>query len=184
MQTARDQIIKLKGEKTKMGDEHEQECALYQKRENEYIQRITKLNKIAFEKATESATSEVLAEEATTDCKWLLARGVPLIAERIVKSDELAKYMFELDEASYNCGRKERYAKGRAAAANNEKDYHFELYKEDCTAAYAAKRREYEFMEFGIVKVVGKLSRKADVGETLKKALGDEDVDAGTSHQG
>ncbi|KAM0008820.1 hypothetical protein Hdeb2414_s0103g00794461 [Helianthus debilis subsp. tardiflorus] len=37
MQTARDQIVKLRGEKTKMSDEHEQECALYQKRENKYI---------------------------------------------------------------------------------------------------------------------------------------------------
>ncbi|KAF5805819.1 hypothetical protein HanRHA438_Chr05g0223351 [Helianthus annuus] len=94
--------------------------------------------------------------------------------------------MFELGEAAYNSGRKEGYAEGRAAAANNVKDYHFELYKEDCIAAYATKRREYEFLEFGIVKAVGKLSRKADV-ETLKKALGDEDVDAGgagTSHQG
>ncbi|KAJ0584523.1 hypothetical protein HanHA89_Chr05g0189591 [Helianthus annuus] len=108
------------------------------------------------------------------------------IADRIVKSDELATYMFELGEAAYNSGRKEGYAEGRAAAANNVKDYHFELYKEDCIAAYATKRREYEFLEFGIVKAVGKLSRKADV-ETLKKALGDEDVDAGgagTSHQG
>ncbi|KAM0008876.1 hypothetical protein Hdeb2414_s0102g00794031 [Helianthus debilis subsp. tardiflorus] len=45
MQTARDQIVKLKGEKTKMSDEYEQECALYQKRENEYIQCIAKLEK-------------------------------------------------------------------------------------------------------------------------------------------
>ncbi|KAJ0680762.1 hypothetical protein HanPI659440_Chr16g0627991 [Helianthus annuus] len=79
MQTARDQIVKLKGEKTKMSDEHEQERALYQKRENEYIQRITKLEKIAAEKAAESKASEILAEEATADCKWLLAHGVPLV---------------------------------------------------------------------------------------------------------
>ncbi|KAJ0442425.1 hypothetical protein HanIR_Chr16g0809131 [Helianthus annuus] len=158
MQTARDQIVKLKGEKTQISNEAEQERGLYQKRENEYIQRIAKLEKIASEK----------------------------ISERIVKSDELAKYMFELGQAAYNSGRKDGYAEGRAASASNEKDYHFKLYKEDCTVAYAAKRREYEFIEFGIVKAVGKLSRKANVIEVLKKALVDQDPeggDAGPSHQ-
>ncbi|KAJ0681352.1 hypothetical protein HanPI659440_Chr16g0634841 [Helianthus annuus] len=50
MQTARDQIVKLKGEKTQISNEAEQERGLYQKRENEYIQRIAKLEKIASEK--------------------------------------------------------------------------------------------------------------------------------------
>ncbi|MFS7945240.1 hypothetical protein Hanom_Chr06g00521851 [Helianthus anomalus] len=186
MQTARDQIVKLIGEKMKISDEAEKERALYQKRENEYIQRIAKLEKIASEKVAESKASEILVEETDADCKWLLVRVVPLISERIVKSNELAKYMFELGQTAYNSGRKDGYAKGRAAAASNEKDYHFELYKEDCTAAYVAKCREYEFIEFGIVKAVGKLSRKANVVEVLKKALGDQDPeggDAGPSHQ-
>ncbi|KAJ0699135.1 hypothetical protein HanRHA438_Chr10g0435971 [Helianthus annuus] len=156
MQTARDQIVKLKGEKTKMSDEHEQERALYQKRENEYIQRITKLEKIAAEKAAESEASEILAEEATADCKWLLARDIPLIVNRIVKSDELAKYMFELGEAAYDNGRKEGNSQGRAAAMANEKVDHFDLYKTDCAARYAEKCQEYEFLEFAIVKVVRK----------------------------
>ncbi|MFS7921259.1 hypothetical protein Hanom_Chr03g00234691 [Helianthus anomalus] len=166
MQTARDQIVKLRREKIKISDEAEQEHAMYQKRENEYIQRIAKLEKIASEKVAEIKASEIMAEETTTDCKWLLARAVPLISERIVKSDELGKYMFELGQAAYNSGQKDGYAEGRAAIASNEKDYHFELYKEDCTAAYAAKRREYEFIEF---------------------ALGDQDPEAGgagPSHQG
>ncbi|MFS7943412.1 hypothetical protein Hanom_Chr06g00500011 [Helianthus anomalus] len=153
MQNARDQIVKLKGEKTQISNEQEQERALYQKRENEYIQRIAKLEKIASEKVAESKASEILAEETAPDCKWLLARVVPL---------------------------------GRAAAASNEKDYHFKLHKEDCTAAYTAKRREYEFIEFGIVKAVEKLSRNANAIEVLKKALGDQDPeggDAGPSHK-
>ncbi|KAM0003773.1 hypothetical protein Hdeb2414_s0012g00384261 [Helianthus debilis subsp. tardiflorus] len=79
MKTARDEIVRLKGEKTKMSDEHEQECALYQKRENEYIQRIAKLEKIIAEKVAESKASEILAEETAADCKWLLARAVPLV---------------------------------------------------------------------------------------------------------
>ncbi|MFS8021505.1 hypothetical protein Hanom_Chr16g01428151 [Helianthus anomalus] len=134
MENARDQIVKLKGEMTKLSDEQEQEHALQ--------------------------ASEVLAEEANADCKWLLVRGVPLIANRIVKSDELAKYMFDLGEAAYDSGCKE--------------------------ARYAEKCQEYEFLEFAIVKAVGKLSRKTDGVEMLKKALGDQDPeagDAGPSHQ-
>ncbi|MFS7983963.1 hypothetical protein Hanom_Chr11g00980901 [Helianthus anomalus] len=88
--------LKLKGEKTQINNEQEEERALYQKRENEYIQRIAKLEKIASEKVAESKASEILAEETTAACKWLLVRAVPLISEHIVKSDELAKYMFEL----------------------------------------------------------------------------------------
>ncbi|MFS8026732.1 hypothetical protein Hanom_Chr16g01490161 [Helianthus anomalus] len=135
--------------------------------EQEYLQRIAKLEKFAEEKIAESKASELLAEEVSADCKWLLACAVPL------------------GQAVYNSGWKNGYGEGRAAAANNEKDYHFELYKEDCGAAYAAKRREYEFIEFGIVKAVDKLSRRANTIEVLKKALGDLGTDGGTgpSHQ-
>ncbi|KAJ0892611.1 hypothetical protein HanPSC8_Chr09g0367941 [Helianthus annuus] len=94
--------------------------------------------------------------------------------------------MFELGQAAYNSGRKEGYSEGRVAAANNEKDYHFELYKEDCSGKCAAKRHEYEFVEFGIVKAVEKLSRKANAVAFLKKALGEEGHEAGgagPSHQ-
>ncbi|MFS7888316.1 hypothetical protein Hanom_Chr00s000001g01593521 [Helianthus anomalus] len=186
MKVSRDEIVKLKGEKTKLSDENEQECVLYQKRESKYIQRIAKLEKITSEKAAGSKASEILAEEATADCKWLLARGIPLIANRIVKSDELDKYMYQLGEAAYDNGRKDGYGEGRAAVVANEKVDHFDLYKTDCAARYASKRQEYEFLEFAIVKAVGNLSRKTDVVEVLKKALGDQDPKArgaGSSHQ-
>ncbi|KAJ0935267.1 hypothetical protein HanRHA438_Chr03g0117101 [Helianthus annuus] len=93
--------------------------------------------------------------------------------------------MFKLGQAAYNHGRKDGYSEGRAAAANNEKDYHFELYKEDCAGTYAVKRHDYEFIEFGIVKAVDKLSRRANAIEVLKKALGDSGTkgSAGPSHQ-
>ncbi|MFS7919731.1 hypothetical protein Hanom_Chr03g00216141 [Helianthus anomalus] len=68
-------------------------------------------------------------------------------------------------------GGKYGYNEGRSAAANNEKDYHFELYKEDCGVVYAAKHRDYDFVKFGIVKVVDKLSRRANAVEVLKKSL-------------
>ncbi|KAF5797047.1 hypothetical protein HanRHA438_Chr08g0371071 [Helianthus annuus] len=107
MKAARDEIVKLKGEKTKLSDEHEQAVALYQKRENDYIQRIAKLEKIVSDRTAKSKVSEILAEEDNADCKWLLAPGFPLIVDRIVKSDEFANYMFELGGAAYNSGRKE-----------------------------------------------------------------------------
>ncbi|KAJ0578071.1 hypothetical protein HanIR_Chr05g0243241 [Helianthus annuus] len=91
------------------------------------------LEEFGEKKVAECKASELLTEEISADCKWLLSRAVPLISERIVKSHELANYMFELGQAAYNSGRKEGYSKGRAAVANNEKDYHFELYKEDCS---------------------------------------------------
>ncbi|KAJ0716554.1 hypothetical protein HanPI659440_Chr13g0514011 [Helianthus annuus] len=73
MQIQRDTIVRLSGEKTRISEEAEQERAAHQKREQEYIQRIAKLEKFAAEKVAESKASEILAEEVTADCKWLLA---------------------------------------------------------------------------------------------------------------
>ncbi|KAM0011383.1 hypothetical protein Hdeb2414_s0064g00766181 [Helianthus debilis subsp. tardiflorus] len=85
--------------------------------------------------------------------------------------------MFELGRAGYNSGRKFGYAESRSAAVNNEKDYHFELFKEDCDGAYAAKRKEFSTLEFAVVRAAEKLARKVDGVALLKKALG-EDGDA------
>ncbi|KAM0067514.1 hypothetical protein Hdeb2414_s0002g00062171 [Helianthus debilis subsp. tardiflorus] len=101
------------------------------------------------------------------------------IADHIVKSDEPEKYIFELGEAAYDSGRKEGYGEGKAAATTNEKVDHFDLYKTDCSVRYASKRMEYEFLEFAIVKGVEKLSQKGCVIEILKKALGDQALEAG-----
>ncbi|MFS7931649.1 hypothetical protein Hanom_Chr04g00358401 [Helianthus anomalus] len=197
LKAAHDEIVRLKGEKTKQSDEHERAVAVYQKRENEYTRRLADLEKVVAEKTAESKASEILAEEISADYKWFLARGVPLvcsfvvslflyvvsyvvciflwslkIADRIVKSDELAKYMFEIGEAAFDSGRKEGYGEGKAAAVANEKVDHFELYKVDCVTHYASKRQEYEFLEFTIVMVVEKLSRKGAAVETLKSPWG------------
>ncbi|MFS7999138.1 hypothetical protein Hanom_Chr12g01162481 [Helianthus anomalus] len=82
------------------------------------------------------------------------------IADRLVNSDEFAKYMFNLGGAAYNNGRKDGYAEGKAAALAKEKDHQFELFKVDCAGNYMAKRQEYEFLEFGILKAIEKLSRR------------------------
>ncbi|KAJ0482703.1 hypothetical protein HanIR_Chr13g0656831 [Helianthus annuus] len=186
MQSQRDAIVRLSGENKKISEEAEQARVAYEKKEEEYVQRIARLEEFGEKKVVECKAAELLSEEISADCKWLFSRAVPLIAKRIVKSHELATYMFELDQAAYNSGRKEGYSEGRAAAASGEKDYHFELFKEDCSGKYATKRREYEFIEFGVVKAVEKLSRKANAVELLKKALGDEGHGAGgagPSHQ-
>ncbi|MFS7925713.1 hypothetical protein Hanom_Chr04g00288291 [Helianthus anomalus] len=166
-------------EKPKISDEAEQERVAHQKKEEEYIQRIAKLEKFAEEKIVESKASEILVEEVTTDCKWLLARAVPLIAKRIAGSEELAKYMYELGETAYAHGRKEGYAEGRATSEAKEPLKSFDLHKTDCVARYAEKRQEFESLEFAIVKAAGKLSRKPDGIALLKRALGDEDHEVG-----
>ncbi|MFS8006974.1 hypothetical protein Hanom_Chr14g01255531 [Helianthus anomalus] len=117
----------LSWEKTKISDEAEQERVTSHKREHEYIQRIAKLEMFAEEKVVEVKASEILVEEVTTDCRWLLACEVPLISERIAGSEELAKYMYELGEAAYDHGRKDDYAEGRAAAENKEALKNFDL---------------------------------------------------------
>ncbi|MFS7936774.1 hypothetical protein Hanom_Chr05g00419711 [Helianthus anomalus] len=175
LQTQRDAIVRLSGEKRKISDEAEQERVAHQKREHGYIQRIAKLVKFAEEKIAESKASEILVKEVTTDCKWLIAR----ISERIAGSEELAKYMYELGEAAYDHGRKDGYAEGRAAVEAKKPLKSFELYKTGCAACYDEKRQEFESLEFAIVKAVGKLSRKPDRIALLKRALGDEDREAG-----
>ncbi|MFS7993589.1 hypothetical protein Hanom_Chr12g01095891 [Helianthus anomalus] len=169
----------MEGEKTKISEEAKQERTAHQKRESEYLQRIAKLQQLVTEKSAEVRASEIISKEANVDSKWLLARGVPLIADRIVRSEELATYMYELGEAAYDNGRKDGYAEGRSAAEAKEALKSFDLYKNDCAARYAEKRQEFEFLEFAIVKVAGQLSRKPDGVALLKKALGDEDREAG-----
>ncbi|XP_035845920.1 uncharacterized protein LOC110941769 [Helianthus annuus] len=190
MQSQRDAIVRLSGEKTALAEEAHQARLAAEKKEKEYIARIDKLEllvqaktseceaaqRLLDEKAAECRASELLAEEASADSRWLLSRGVPLLADRILNSPELAQYMFELGGAGYNSGRKNGYAEGRCAAANNEKDYKFELYKADCDNAYAKKRREFAMLDFAVVKAAGKLALKADGVALLKKALGEDDA--------
>ncbi|KAJ0754792.1 hypothetical protein HanPI659440_Chr09g0350761 [Helianthus annuus] len=74
------------------------------------------------------------------------------------------------------------------AALAKEKDHQFELFKVDCKGNYTAKRKEYEYLEFGILKAIEKSTRRGIAVETLKKVLEDADAEAeaggaGTSHQ-
>ncbi|KAJ0458097.1 hypothetical protein HanIR_Chr15g0781211 [Helianthus annuus] len=199
MQSQREAIVRLSGEKKELADEAHQARIASEKREKEYVDHIDKLEilvkqkvseceaaqRLLEEKTSECQASELLVEEVPADCKWLLSRAVPLLADRIVNSPELATYMFELGQAGYNSGRKYGYSEGKAAAINNEKDHHFELYEENCDGRYAAKRKEFASLEFAVVKAAEKLARKVNGVALLKKALGDEASaagGAGTSH--
>ncbi|KAJ0944905.1 putative integrase zinc-binding domain-containing protein [Helianthus annuus] len=177
MQSQRDAIVRLSGEKTRLADEAHQARLAAERKEKEYVDRIDKLERLLAEKTAKCQATELLAEETSADTRWLLSRGVPLLADRVLNSTELATYMFELGQAGYNSGHKFGYAEGKAAAINKEKDYHFELYKEDCDGAYAAKRKAFSTLDFAVVRAAQKLSRKPDGVALLKKALGD-DADA------
>ncbi|KAJ0798000.1 hypothetical protein HanPI659440_Chr04g0180091 [Helianthus annuus] len=190
MQSQRDAIVRLSGEKTALAEEAHQARLAAEKKEKEYVARIDKLELLVQEKASECEAaqrlldgktaecraSELLAEEASADSRWLLSRGVPLLADRILNSPELARYMFELGGAGYNSGRKFGYAEGKFAASNNDSDHKFELFKVDCDGVYAEKRREFAMLDFAVVKAAGKLALKADGVALLKKALGEDDA--------
>ncbi|KAJ0894417.1 hypothetical protein HanPSC8_Chr09g0388861 [Helianthus annuus] len=89
MQSQRDAIVRLSGEKTKLAEEANQARLAAEKKEKEYVDRIDKLEVLAQQKATECETaqrllvektaecqaSELLAEEASADSKWLLSRA-------------------------------------------------------------------------------------------------------------
>ncbi|KAJ0936592.1 hypothetical protein HanRHA438_Chr03g0132941 [Helianthus annuus] len=186
MKTARDEIVRLKGEKTKMSMNRsapyvKKERERERERERENISNaLLSWKRLLLRRLRRAKPLRFLLKRLPRIASGYLYATFPwYIADHIVKSDELAKYMFELGEAAYNNGRMDGYSEGMAAVVANEKVDHFDLYKTDCDARYASKRQEYEFLEFAIVKAVGKLSRKTDAVEVLKKALGDQDPEAG-----
>ncbi|KAJ0899306.1 hypothetical protein HanRHA438_Chr00c33g0855371 [Helianthus annuus] len=115
LKSARDEVVRLKAKKAKEIQEYEHAVAAHKEREAESQARIAALEKMVKEQATQNKALEILAEDLGDDCKWLLACGIPLIVDQLVKSDELAKYMFELGGAAYDSGRKDEYGEGRAA---------------------------------------------------------------------
>ncbi|KAJ0622339.1 hypothetical protein HanIR_Chr01g0018891 [Helianthus annuus] len=140
MQSQREAIVRLSGEKKELADEAHQARTAFEKREKEYVARIDKLELLVKQKVSECEATGKLLEEKTSECA--ASDGlVEELADRIVNSPELATYMFELGQAGYNSGRKYGYSEGKAAAINNEKDHHFELYAENCDGRYAAKRK-------------------------------------------
>ncbi|MFS7937869.1 hypothetical protein Hanom_Chr05g00432831 [Helianthus anomalus] len=126
LKVARDEALKYKGERDAESREFERVFAMYKKKEAEALAaqkshaealaRIAELEKTVDEKQTQNKTLELLSQDYGDDCKWLLTPGVPLLANRLVRSEELAKYMFELGGAARNNGCKDGYAEGKATA--------------------------------------------------------------------
>ncbi|MFS7991263.1 hypothetical protein Hanom_Chr12g01068721 [Helianthus anomalus] len=108
---------------TSLADEAHQARLASERKEKEYVDRIDKLEllvkqkaseceataKLLEEKTLECSASNGLVEKISADCRWLLSRVVPLLADRIVNSPELATYMYELGQAGYNRGWKYGY---------------------------------------------------------------------------
>ncbi|MFS8035013.1 hypothetical protein Hanom_Chr17g01587991 [Helianthus anomalus] len=155
LKAARDEVVKVKGERDAESRDVERLSALVKKKETQVVET----QKSHVEALARIAELERLSKELGNDCKWLLTRGVPLLADRLVGSEELAKYMIELGGAAYYSGRKDGYAEGKAFANAGTHDEKFELFMEDCAANYATKRHEFGFLEFGIMKDIEKLAR-------------------------
>ncbi|KAF5803630.1 hypothetical protein HanRHA438_Chr06g0282611 [Helianthus annuus] len=93
-----------------------------------------------------------------------------LLADRLMASEELAKYMLELSEAAYKSGHQDGYAEGKVFTLENKPDNDFELFKEDCTGTYREKRKAFGLLKIGILKAIEKLSRKGVAVDVLRKA--------------
>ncbi|KAF5785179.1 hypothetical protein HanXRQr2_Chr10g0425501 [Helianthus annuus] len=102
----------------------------------------------------------------------------------LMTSDELAKYMFDLPETTYDNGKKDGFVKGKAFVLEERSDHEFELFKTDCGTRFRDKRKEFDHLEFGILKAIEKLSRKGVAVDVLRTVLGDENTDAGAAASG
>ncbi|MFS7976078.1 hypothetical protein Hanom_Chr10g00888221 [Helianthus anomalus] len=106
------------------------------------------------------------------------------LAASPMTSDELAKYMFDLPKTAYDNDRKDGFVEGKAFVLEERPDHEFELFKTDCGTRFRDKRKEFDHLEFGILKAIEKLSRKGVAVDVLRAVLGDEDTDAGAAAGG
>ncbi|MFS7948129.1 hypothetical protein Hanom_Chr06g00556331 [Helianthus anomalus] len=110
---ARDEVIR------------ESEALVTQRSNKEAHARIAKLKRTIEEQQAQNKTLKLVSQDLGDDYKWLLTHGVPLIADRLMRSEELAKYMFDLGGAAYDKGCKDGYAEGKATSLTKEKDDKF-----------------------------------------------------------
>ncbi|MFS7930084.1 hypothetical protein Hanom_Chr04g00339961 [Helianthus anomalus] len=103
------------------------------------------------------------------------------LADSLMASEKLAKYMFELGRVAYNSGRKDGYVEGKAFVLEGKANNYFELFKEDCAGHYRNKLKEFGVLELGVMKAIEKLSRKGVVVDVLRTVLEGGDVGAGAT---
>ncbi|KAF5779059.1 hypothetical protein HanRHA438_Chr12g0566351 [Helianthus annuus] len=160
LKAALDEVVKVKGERDAESREVERMSALVKEKETQVVETqkshaealawIAELERVVDDHQNQNKTLELLSQELGNDCKWLLTRGVPLLADRLVGSEELAKYMIELGDS----GRNDGYVEGKAFAKAGTHDEKFELFTEDCAANYTTKCHEFGFLEFGILRLL------------------------------
>ncbi|KAF5759219.1 hypothetical protein HanXRQr2_Chr16g0738651 [Helianthus annuus] len=173
LKTVHDEVVRVKAERAKESQEFDRISAAYKEKEAESF---------TAQKGNEEAQAWIVELEKTVEEQKAQNKTLELLSQDLVMiaSGSLC--------AAFPCGRKDRYAEGKAAALAKEKDDKFELFKVDCVGNYTANCQEYEFVEFGILKAIDKLARRGVVVETLKKVIEDSDAEAGTggassSHQ-
>ncbi|MFS7948124.1 hypothetical protein Hanom_Chr06g00556281 [Helianthus anomalus] len=135
LKAACDEVIRVNAEQTKESQKYDRLSAAYKEKESEALvtQRsneeahalIAKLKRMIEEQQAQNKTLKLMSQDLGDDYKWLLTHGVPLIADRLMRSEELAKYMFDLGGGAYNNGCKDGYAEGKAASLTKEKDDKF-----------------------------------------------------------
>ncbi|KAJ0810324.1 hypothetical protein HanPI659440_Chr01g0025771 [Helianthus annuus] len=134
--------------------EKEAEADAGRKANEEALAHIAELEKTAEAHKAQAKASKMVSEKLGEDCKWLINRGIPLLADFLMASEELAKYMFELGGATYSSGRNDDYAWEKAFKLEGKPDNDFELIKEDCPGQYCNKGKEFGLLEFGMLKAI------------------------------
>ncbi|KAM0071145.1 hypothetical protein Hdeb2414_s0001g00021551 [Helianthus debilis subsp. tardiflorus] len=154
------------------------------KERNEALAGVAVLEESAVKHKAHAEATDMMAHELGQDCKWLINHGTPLIAALLMTSDEVAKYMFDLAGAAYNNGQKDGFAEGKAFALEERSNHEFELFKTDCTTCFCNKRKDFDNLEFGVLKAIEKLSRNGVAMDMLRIVLGDKDADTGAATGG
>ncbi|KAJ0493516.1 hypothetical protein HanIR_Chr12g0587051 [Helianthus annuus] len=101
LKLARDEAVKLKGEKDKASQEvmhltaslkeKEDQADTAHKANEEALARIVDLEKAVENPKAQAKASEEVAHELGEDCKWLINHGVPLLADSLMAFEDLAK---------------------------------------------------------------------------------------------
>ncbi|MFS7937682.1 hypothetical protein Hanom_Chr05g00430571 [Helianthus anomalus] len=104
LKVARGELVKLRGERDEASQEVMRLTAILKEKEiqadvarraNEEAQaRIAELEKTAEVHKAQTKASEMVSQELSEDCKWLINRGISLLADSLMASEELAKYKF------------------------------------------------------------------------------------------
>ncbi|KAF5765314.1 hypothetical protein HanRHA438_Chr15g0714751 [Helianthus annuus] len=69
MQSQREAIVRLSGEKKELAEEAHRARVAFEKKENEYVERIAKLEDLAKQKVADCEAAERLLEEKVAECK-------------------------------------------------------------------------------------------------------------------